>query len=131
MVVDTNVFVSSFFGGNPKRVIDFWKVGKIILCLSDEIFEEYTKVLKRMGLEGRDEFEELLALWGQGYNTVFTAKTPSLQIVKEDPNDDKFIECAVALEAEVVVTGDKALLAVGRYMGIKIMNAKTFLDSIR
>ena len=40
--------------------------------------------------------------------------------VEDDPDDDKFIECAVALKADFVVTGDKALLAVEDYMGIKI-----------
>ena len=42
--------------------------------------------------------------------------------------DDKFIECAVALNARVVISGDKALLAVKNYMGISILTPKAFLD---
>ena len=50
VVIDTNVFISSFFGGNPRKIIDLWRKEKITLCLSGDILEEYTKVLKRIGL---------------------------------------------------------------------------------
>ena len=53
VVIDTNVFISSFFGGNPKKVIDLWKKGEIKLCLSREIVDEYVEVLKRLGLHYR------------------------------------------------------------------------------
>jgi putative PIN family toxin of toxin-antitoxin system len=58
VVIDTNVFVSSFFGGNPRKIVDMWKQGKLTLCLSKEIVSEYTTVLDRIGLEGveRDIF---------------------------------------------------------------------------
>ncbi len=57
--------------------------------------------------------------------------TPKLNIVKEDPDDDKFIECAVSLNAEYIITGDKALRAVGQYKNIKIVTPKEFLDIIK
>ena len=41
--------------------------------------------------------------------------------VCSDPDDDKFVECAVALKAEVIITGDKVLKTVGKYMGIKTL----------
>jgi len=47
--------------------------------------------------------------------------------VKNDPDDDKFIECAVALKVEVIITGDKALKAMNEYMGIKILTPRQFL----
>ena len=47
VVIDTNVFVSSFFGGNPRKVIDLWKSGQIVLCLSKDIVGEYIDVLQR------------------------------------------------------------------------------------
>ena len=68
VVIDTNVFISSFFGGNPKKVIDLWKNGKIALCLSRNIVDEYIEVLKRMGLKDENELEELLGLFAKGYN---------------------------------------------------------------
>ena len=129
VVIDTNIFVSSFLGGRPRQVIDLWKRGKIILCLSKDVLEEYVDVLQRLGLGTEDELVELLALFKKGIHLVFTAKTPSLAIVKDDPSDNKFIECAVKLEAECIITGDKALKAVGEYQGIKILSPHEFLKT--
>jgi len=127
IVLDTNVFVSSFFGGNPRKIVDLWKTGEITLCLSKTIIDEYIEVLKRLGLQNENELEELLNLFARGFNVIFTAKTPELDIVKEDPDDDKFIECAVALNAKYIITGDKALTSIQNYMGIAILNPKDFL----
>ena len=129
VVLDTNVFVSSFFGGNPRTIVDLWKTGEITLCLSRAIVEEYVEVLRRLGLQNERELGELLALFARGYNIQFTAKTPELRIVKEDPDDDKFIECAVALKAEVIISGDRALTGIKNYMGIRIVTPKEFLDT--
>ena len=65
VVVDTNVFISSFFGGNPRKVIDLWKSGEITLCLSKPIVDEYIEVLRRLELQGEKELEELLSLFAQ------------------------------------------------------------------
>jgi putative PIN family toxin of toxin-antitoxin system len=131
VVVDTNVFISSFFGGNPRKVIDLWKSGKMTLCLSAAIVDEYTAVLRRLGLEGENEFGELLDLFARGFHILFAAETPVLKVVLADRADDKFIECAVALKAEAIITGDKALKAIGRYMGIKILGPREFLSQFR
>ncbi|MBI5374887.1 MAG: putative toxin-antitoxin system toxin component, PIN family [Candidatus Schekmanbacteria bacterium] len=127
VVIDTNVFVSSFFGGNPRKVIDMWKNEKIALCLSSTILDEYIDVLQRIGLKDEQELGELLALFSKGFNILFTMKTPKLKIVKNDPTDDKFIECAVALKADAVVTGDKEILAVKKHEGISILTPQKFL----
>jgi len=68
VVIDTNVFVSSFFGGNPKRIIDLWKNEEIVLCLSKDVLDEYVDVLQRVGLKDEDEIEELLALFAKSFN---------------------------------------------------------------
>jgi uncharacterized protein len=128
VVIDTNVFVSSFFGGNPRKIIDLWKNGQLWLCLSPGIVDEYIEVLYRLGLEKEDGLDELLRFFARGHCIIFTHRTPSLKIVAEDPDDDKFIECAVALNARYIVSGDKALLAVEKYMGIGIVSPKAFLD---
>lgn len=129
IVVDTNVFVSSFFGGNPRQIIDLWKSGEALLCLSPEIVDEYMKVLRRL-LGEAEEIKELLRLLAKGYHTVFTHNPPKLHIVSKDPDDDKFIECAVALDAKFVISGDKALLSVKDYMGIRILSPRDFLEHI-
>jgi hypothetical protein len=130
VVIDTNVFVSSFFGGNPRKIVDLWKSGQITLCLSKPIVDEYVAVLRRLELENEPELEELLNLFAGGYHVLFTSKTPRLTVVEDDPDDNKFIECAVALKAHFVVSGDKALTAIQDYMGIKIVAPRQFLISL-
>ena len=128
VVVDTNIFVSSFFGGNPKKIIDLWKNEKITLCLSNAILDEYIDVLRRIGMKDEYELEELLSLFSRGFNILFTTKTTKVKIIKNDPGDDKFIECAAALKADVVITGDREVLAIKEYMGIKILTPQQFLE---
>ena len=127
VVVDTNVLVSSFFGGNPRKIIDLWKQGQITLCLSPEIVDEYFEVLQRLGLRSEKEPDEILSLFARGFNCIFTAKTLDLSIVPVDPDDDKFFECAVALKAQYIISGDSAVLQVGNYMGIQVTTPKEFL----
>ncbi len=131
VVIDTNIFVSSFFGGNPRKIIDLWKSEKITLCLSNTIIDEYIDVLRRIGLKEEDELEELLSLFSRGFNIVFTTKTPKIKIIKNDPDDDKFIECAVALKAQSIITGDKEVLAIKEYMGIRILTPQKFLEKYK
>lgn len=131
VVVDTNVFISSFFGGNPRKIIDLWKSGEITLCLSKPIVDEYIEVLRRLKLQDEKELEELLGLFAHGVHLVYTAKTPELHVVEEDPDDDKFIECAVALKARFVITGDSAVKKIQDYMNIKIVSPREFLSSFR
>ena len=128
VVLDTNVFVSSYFGGNPRKVIDRWKTGTLTLCLSPAIIEEYTAVLSRLGLKNHPELKELLTLFAKGYQCLFIAKTPNLNIVPEDPADNKFFECAVALDAQWIISGDKKVLQVKDYMGIRTVSPKEFLQ---
>jgi putative PIN family toxin of toxin-antitoxin system len=130
-VVDTNVFVSSFFGGNPRKVVDLWKSGEVTFCLSKPIVDEYIEVLRRFGLQNEKELDELLGLFAHGFYVVFTAKTPELHVVETDPDDNKFIECAVALKADFVITGDKSIIEIQDYMAIKIVSPKDFLSSYR
>lgn len=128
VVVDTNIFISSFFGGNPRKIIDLWKSGRIILCLSRPIIDEYINVLRRMGLQDERELEELLSLFAHGFHALFTSKSPKINVVEKDPDDNKFIECAVALKAKSIISGDKALQEIKNYMGIKIQSPKQFLN---
>lgn len=127
VVIDTNVFISSFFGGFPKKVIDFWKEGEITLCLSQEIIEEYVAVLIRLGI---DEFEikKLTRLFAEGYHSVFSSSVPKLNIVKDDPDDNKFVECAVALDCKVIISGDKHLLNIKKYVDIEILSPRAFVE---
>lgn len=127
VVIDTNVFVSSFFGGKPRQIIDLWRDGKLIWCLTRPIVDEYVRVLSRMGLENADGLHALLTLFAEGPNILYSAKTPRITIITEDSDDDKFLEAALALNCTVIISGDKHLLNVGSYMGIQILSPAAFL----
>jgi uncharacterized protein len=127
VVVDTNVFISSFIGGYPRRVIDLWKTGRVTLCFTNAIIDEYICVLKRMEFVRSEDIHALLSLFREQFNCVFSAAPPRL-VVCSDPDDDKFIEAAVALDAEVIVSGDDHLKSLKKYMDIPIMPPREFID---
>ena len=127
VVIDTNVFISSFFGGIPREIISHWRDGKITLCLSQSIIEEYIEVLNRLNIDKR-HIKQLTQLFAEGYHSIFTASTPTLNIVKDDPNDNKFIECAVALESKIIISGDKHLKNIKKYINVEILSPREFFD---
>ena len=108
-----------------------WGKGEITLCLSKDILDEYTEVLQRIGLKDEREIEELLSLFAEGFSILFTTKTPKIKVVQGDHDDDKFIECAVGLKAEVIITGDRAIRDLGEYMGISILTPQQFLKTYK
>ena len=71
VVIDTNVFVSSFFGGKPRKIIELWKNGTILLCLSAKIVDEYTDVLHRLGLGKDGALEELFRFFCKRVSPCF------------------------------------------------------------
>ncbi len=129
VVLDTNVFVSSFFGGNPRKIIDLWKTGGIEICLSEEILEEYLRVLGRLQVSA-PALAELLNLFKIGENIVFAETPEKVEIVPEDSTDDKFIECALSAGAELIVSGDQHLLKLGKFREVRIVSPARFLETI-
>jgi len=129
VAIDTNVFISSFLGtGSPRKIIDFWKEGKITICISKQIIDEYVEVFEKLGLRGEREVEEILQLFACSFNSLFAGKTPKLEVVEDDPDNDKFFECAVALKAKFIVSGNKTVLELEEYLGIKVVSPNLFLD---
>jgi uncharacterized protein len=128
VAIDTNVLVSSFFGGIPGQILEAWENGAIELCLTPEILREYFEILKRLELSAPRR-DALLELFRHGHHCHFTSRTPTLKLC-DDPDDDMFLEAAVALKAEAVISGDKALLRVREYVGIRVLTPKEFLRSL-
>ena len=126
-VIDTNVFVSSFRGGNPERVVDLWMQSKITLCLSVDILEEYRRVLAIVDLS-RENSATLLAILDSGHSLVFTSRTPAIAVVEADPDDDKFFACALASGCDCIVSGDKHLLRASGYGGIEVLRPRRFTE---
>jgi len=128
VVLDTNVWISSFFGGAPRQIIALWAEGEIIIGLSQPIFEEYTRVMARMEFINSARYDEYLALLAEGRHVMYAPRTPTLHIVDADPDDNKFLECAVALGCDCVVSGDRHLLDIGQYLHIPILSPRAFLE---
>jgi putative PIN family toxin of toxin-antitoxin system len=105
-----------------------WKAGRIRPLITQEILTEYIRVLAYPKFKlSEDEIsyiiqERILP----HFNVVKSIPGPS--VIKEDPDDDKFIRCAEAGNAEIIITGDQHLLALKTYKKIKIMNPSQFLD---
>jgi putative PIN family toxin of toxin-antitoxin system len=130
IVIDTNVFVSSFLNsaGIPRRIIDLWKKGDLDLCLCAEILSEYLEVLSRMGLSGEPELKELLTLFKGRRHITFVVIENDLEVVEADPADNKFIESAVKAKAAAVISGDKHLKQLGKFEGIPILSPAAFIS---
>jgi len=128
VILDTNVLVSGiFFGGYPYRILDAWKRGKIRIVLSEEIFDEYERVIKELSRKFKEiDVSELLTLIA--INSIWVGTNPLPFNVSEDPDDDKFISCAIASRTRCVISGDKHLLALSGFQGIEVLKPKVFVE---
>ncbi|WP_198012184.1 putative toxin-antitoxin system toxin component, PIN family [Desulfosarcina sp. BuS5] len=100
----------------------------MVLCLSQEIIEEYLEALNRLSLKDKKEIANLTGLFAEVYNSIFTTKTPNIKVVDDDPDDNKFLECAVALDSKIIISGDKHLKEIKKYIDIEIVPPKEFID---
>jgi uncharacterized protein len=129
IVVDTNVIVSALvFGGLPRRVFEAVESGRCEFYYSAQIESETRRVLRdKFGWdEGRlDRY--LPKLWGVGERV-----TPGHRVnaVKEDPDDNRILECAFSAGADVIVSGDGHLLRLTAYEGIAILTPREFLSTL-
>ena len=132
IVVDTNVIVSGiYFGGLPRKVLELWREEAFKLICSPEIMEEYEDVLKRLEIKtGRTpsvlvpQFMNLLLR-----NSTIIQSNHNIK-VSRDPEDDKFVNCALSGKALYIVSGDSDLLDLGEVEGIQIITAKDFVEKM-
>ena len=129
-VVDTNVLISSFFGGNPKKVIDLWRRGRAILCLTEEVLEEYLRIMARMPISPETK-TKLVAILQEKRNIDLVIPSRHHTVIREDPEGDKFIDCAVEAQADYIISGDAHLLRAKAFQGIPICSPKEFLRMIK
>ncbi len=130
VVIDTNVFVSSFFGGIPRRIVDYWFSGEMILCVSRPILKEYFEVLGRFQFDREDLFRRLITSFEKGLNVLFVDAPKEQNWIKDDPEDNKFIACAISLRAEYIVSGDPHLKKAGKIGGVEIVPSRVMLGLI-
>ena len=128
VVLDTNVLLSAvLFGGTPARILDAWRTGQVELVMSPDIVDEYVRVGERLNERYPDvDTQPIVALVVQNANIVPNASLPGA--VCDDPDDDKFLACALASGTDIVVSGDKKLRAVSGYEGISVLTPRQFAD---
>jgi len=132
VVLDTNIIVSATIlrKGHSAQVLDLWREEKIELAVSLPILEEMRKVLKRARIIKQQSMaqQDVKALIeGFRESAVLTSGRLNLEVVREDPEDDKFIICAVEAGADYIVSGDTHLLKLKEYQGIRIVPPREFL----
>jgi len=124
IILDTNVFVSGaediyHFG---KRIVDLVLEGKIKALTSAEIEKENNFIL------GKRVTDETYKKWLRGFfekaENVKVVK--NFRAVKDDHEDDKFIDAAVAGRADFIITEDKHLLDIGEFKSVKIVKPSEF-----
>ena len=132
VVVDTNVLISgAFYSGPPLQILQACMDGEFQLVLSPQILVQYRRVGEEFSQKRHNpDFERLLGLF---VSQALIVEAPELaEPICRDPQDDKFIACALAVDAEVIVSGDKDLLAVSDQLSdqltISVMRPREFVD---
>jgi len=132
VVLDTNVLVSgTFWRGDSAEIIDKISSKELELIISKEIIEEYEEVIVRD--EIMDKIENKSLILNESVRKIINSSTivePSqrFEAVKDDPKDNKILECAVEGEADYIISQDNHLLSLKEFMGVKIINPEEFLN---
>ncbi len=128
IVFDTNVFISGvFFGGPPYQILDAWRHGTIDIVLSQEIFDEYQRIATELSRRFKEvDISTFLDLLAVNAIWVYAPKLPFS--VSTDPDDDKFISCALASRTKLIVSGDKHLLDVSGFRGVEVLTPRAFIE---
>jgi putative PIN family toxin of toxin-antitoxin system len=130
VVIDTNVVLSAIlFGGKPKQVLEMALLGSIQLAISESLVNDLQGVLQRPKFELSAQLAQTVV---SEYTSIATWIEPSehFNVVVDDPSDNHFIDCAVAAEADYLITGDRHLLNLGTFKMIKIVSVDNFIDTL-
>jgi putative PIN family toxin of toxin-antitoxin system len=133
VVLDTNVWVSAFlWGGKPATIIQAAEDGQVSILISEDIVAEINEVLAypklekiyRPQLRREDLIEQTLKI------AKFVKAPNKIQIIQAHPADNKFLDCALASNADFIVSGDRHLLEVVSYKKTTIVTVNDFLKLI-
>ena len=128
VVLDANVYISGvFFTGPPYRILAAWRDARIQIIVSRDIVEEYQRVGETLASQFPDinlgPIFELLTL-----NAELVSSERLPERVCRDPDDDKFLACALTSGAKLIISGDKHLLKASGYRGLKVVSPRRFVD---
>jgi len=132
VVLDTNVMISSLLSteGPPAQIIDLWKAGVFDVATSEPLLDEvkrvlgYDKIKKHLRL-APGEIDRLLSGWRA--ISIVVEPEEVLEVIEDDSDDNRVLECAVAAETDYIVSGDHHLLDLGEYRGIEILPPVGFI----
>jgi putative PIN family toxin of toxin-antitoxin system len=135
LVIDTNVVASGLlWDGTPARIIDAAQAGVIEIYTSRVLLTELTRILKR------EKFAKAVAASGLDIEGLVLGYAELASIVEPlpisptiiaDPDDDHVLACALAAQAELIVSGDKHLLDLEVFQNIEINTAAKSMERIR
>ena len=130
VVLDTNVLISGIlFGGNPRQILELVIQGKIDAYISPAIFTEYREILIRpkFGLSHEKRFSIAKEI-----EDIFCFVFPqvTVDLIKDDPDDNIILECALAADVKYIITGDPHLLNLAWIEKIKIISPVTFVAAL-
>jgi putative PIN family toxin of toxin-antitoxin system len=132
VVLDSNVVVSSFIVpvGAPARIMAAWRAERLALLISEPVLAEYERALnyprvrRRHGLTPRQVAREVAAIRAAA-TVVSPGSVP--RVVPADPDDDQILACALTGGADFIVSGDRHLLDLRDYRGIRILPPAAFV----
>ena len=128
---DTNTLVSAAISkGNEYELLRLAELGNVKLILSPQIIQEFIGVISRpkFGFSEKqiaDSIKQIIDV----SNIIMPVK--GIDIIKEDPEDNRILECAQAGKADYIVSGDRHLLNLKNYKSIRIIRTKQALDIIQ
>ena len=131
IVLDANIFISSFFwGGNPRKVLERVIAGIDELFITKEILDEIYDVI------GRPKFhanEDGIHYFINSIEEISNKIVPKRRIKNgsRDKTDNKYIECGITANVDYIISGDIHLLELKEYKEIKIITAKNYLEIIK
>lgn len=131
VVIDTNVFISAFgWDGKPEAVLRLMEQRRIVNSITSDIYAELQRVVAYPKLKFSPTLQvnilEFVFAW-----SLFVQPKETVAVITDDPDDDKFLSCAVTANASAIISGDPRLLALGNYCTIPIMTPAEFLDQHR
>lgn len=127
VVFDTNIFISAIiFGGNPRQCLELARKEQIRLFVSKSILLEFVKKLKEKFLWPDSDIKEVIL--GTSEFAQIVVPKDRIDIIKEDPEDNRILEAAKEGKVDYIISGDKRhLLSLKKFEGIPIVSANAFL----
>jgi putative PIN family toxin of toxin-antitoxin system len=133
-VLDASVLISGFLTeGPPRMLLNLAEPGRFRMILSAVILEETRRTLgKPKLLRAYRHSTEAIRDYCEGLAAAARLVEVERAFVSpcRDPNDHHVVATAVAAGIEVIVTGDKDLLDLGRYAGIRILAPRRFIEEL-